>query len=94
MPSKILEVYLRLDSVLRTRVTVTVFLDGVESGQLQLLPQNYQLFGAALMFGSRRMRGRVILKYDQIAWDADGIFHLPTTRTIKTVVVNLENGQT
>lgn len=88
MPSKILEVYLRLDAVVRTRVTITVFLDGVESGQLYLLPQNYQLFGAALMFGSRRMRGRVLLKYDQIDWDADGIFHMPSTRNIKTVVID------
>lgn len=87
MPRKVktLDMYLRLDTVNESGVSITLFLDGHESGHLFLAPQSYQLLGATLMFGVQRMMGRTILRYDQITWDESGAFTMPAVRSIRTI---------
>ena len=85
MHPKPLDIYLRLDAVTKAGMTVTVVINGHESGHLVLVPQSYQLFGATLVFGTHKMGGHVVLRYDQIEWDDAGVFRMPARRVVKTV---------
>ena len=77
-----MDMYFRLDQVTPAHIKQTLFIDGANCGTITLGHREYEMFGAILKTATEQGQRKITFRYDKIAWDTQGRYITPTTRTI------------